>query len=73
MRESNSANPQTKHAVSEAIEESSGAVDDYLNDEHASGAMNFLVGRVMYKVGGGADPGRVKDEIEYQLEEEHEG
>jgi len=44
-------------AVEAAIEENPDAVDDYHSGE--DGAINFLVGQVMQKTGGSADPGEV--------------
>jgi aspartyl-tRNA(Asn)/glutamyl-tRNA(Gln) amidotransferase subunit B len=44
-------------AVDEAIDENPEAVEDYYEGE--TGAINFLVGQVMQKTGGSADPGDV--------------
>jgi aspartyl-tRNA(Asn)/glutamyl-tRNA(Gln) amidotransferase subunit B len=46
-------------AVEEAIEENPDAVEDYHAGE--GGALNFLVGQVMQKTGGSADPGQVNE------------
>ncbi|MFB6090428.1 MAG: Asp-tRNA(Asn)/Glu-tRNA(Gln) amidotransferase subunit GatB, partial [Halobellus sp.] len=46
-------------AVREAIEENPDAVEDYHAGE--GGAINFLVGQVMQKTGGSADPGQVNE------------
>ncbi len=48
---------EVKGAVSEAIEENPDAVADYESGD--DGAINFLVGQVMQKTGGSADPGDV--------------
>jgi len=48
---------EVQQAVAEAIEENPGAVEDYHDGE--DGAINFLVGQVMQKTGGSADPGDV--------------
>ncbi len=54
-------------AVEEAIEENPGAVDDYHAGE--GGALNFLVGQVMAKTQGSADPGTVNELLREQLDE----
>ena len=54
-------------AVGEAIEENPDAVDDYHAGE--DGAINFLVGQVMQKTGGSADPGEVNALLRERLEE----
>ncbi|MBB6646347.1 Asp-tRNA(Asn)/Glu-tRNA(Gln) amidotransferase subunit GatB [Halobellus ruber] len=54
-------------AVGEAIEENPGAVEDYHAGE--GGAINFLVGQVMQKTGGSADPGDVNALLRERLEE----
>ena len=46
-------------AVSAAIDDNPGAVDDYHAGEN--GALNFLVGQVMQATGGSADPGTVNE------------
>ncbi len=48
---------EVQQAVGEAIDENPGAVEDYHTGE--DGAINFLVGQVMQKTGGSADPGDV--------------
>ncbi|QSG06439.1 Asp-tRNA(Asn)/Glu-tRNA(Gln) amidotransferase subunit GatB [Halapricum desulfuricans] len=53
-------------AVEEAIEENPDAVEDYHSGE--DGAINFLVGQVMQKTGGSADPGEVNGLLREQLE-----
>ena len=53
-------------AVGEAIEENPGAVEDYHDGE--GGALNFLVGQVMGKTGGSADPGTVNELLRERLE-----
>jgi aspartyl-tRNA(Asn)/glutamyl-tRNA(Gln) amidotransferase subunit B len=54
-------------AVEEAIEENPDAVEDYHSGE--GGALNFLVGQVMAKTGGSADPGTVNELLRERLEE----
>jgi aspartyl-tRNA(Asn)/glutamyl-tRNA(Gln) amidotransferase subunit B len=53
-------------AVEAAIEENPGAVDDYHAGE--DGALNFLVGQVMGKTGGSADPGTVNELLRERLD-----
>ncbi len=53
-------------AVEEAIEENPGAVEDYHAGE--DGALNFLVGQVMGKTQGSADPGTVNELLRERLE-----
>ncbi|NHN42534.1 Asp-tRNA(Asn)/Glu-tRNA(Gln) amidotransferase subunit GatB [Halorubellus sp. JP-L1] len=53
-------------AVREAIEENPEAVADY--EEGDDGAINFLVGQVMGKTGGSADPGTVNEELRAALD-----
>jgi aspartyl-tRNA(Asn)/glutamyl-tRNA(Gln) amidotransferase subunit B len=53
-------------AVAEAIEEHPEAVEDYHAGE--DGALNFLVGQVMQKTGGSADPGTVNELLRAELE-----
>ena len=48
---------EVQQAVEAAIAENPGAVEDYHDGE--DGAINFLVGQVMQKTGGSADPGDV--------------
>ena len=52
--------------VEAAIDENPDAVDDYHNGE--GGALNFLVGQVMQKSQGSADPGAVNQLLREQLE-----
>ncbi|MEF8778521.1 MAG: Asp-tRNA(Asn)/Glu-tRNA(Gln) amidotransferase subunit GatB [Natronomonas sp.] len=54
-------------AVEEAIEENPGAVEDYHAGE--GGALNFLVGKVMEKTQGSADPGTVNELLREQLDQ----
>jgi len=56
---------EVQRAVTEAIEENPDAVADYHDGE--DGAVNFLVGQVMQKTGGSADPGDVNDLLRDQL------
>jgi aspartyl-tRNA(Asn)/glutamyl-tRNA(Gln) amidotransferase subunit B len=53
-------------AVREAIEENPDAVEDYHNGE--GGAINFLVGQVMQKTQGSADPGTVNETLRAELD-----
>jgi len=53
-------------AVTEAVEENPDAVADYHDGE--DGAINFLVGQVMGKTGGSADPGTVNELLRAELE-----
>ena len=53
-------------AVTEAIEENPDAVEDYHAGE--DGAINFLVGQVMRKTEGSADPGTANELIRAELE-----
>ncbi|MDG5775794.1 Asp-tRNA(Asn)/Glu-tRNA(Gln) amidotransferase subunit GatB [Haloarculaceae archaeon H-GB2-1] len=52
-------------AVTEAIEENPDAVEDFHAGE--DGALNFLVGQVMQKTGGSADPGQVNQLLRDEL------
>ncbi|MFB6103189.1 MAG: Asp-tRNA(Asn)/Glu-tRNA(Gln) amidotransferase subunit GatB [Haloplanus sp.] len=54
-------------AVEEAIEENPEAVEDYHAGE--GGALNFLVGQVMSKTGGSADPGTVNGLLRERLDD----
>ena len=54
-------------AVEEAIDENPDAVADYEAGE--GGAINFLVGQVMGKTGGSADPGSVNELLRERLDE----
>jgi aspartyl-tRNA(Asn)/glutamyl-tRNA(Gln) amidotransferase subunit B len=51
--------------VEAAIEENPDAVEDYENGE--DGALNFLVGQVMQKSKGSADPGTVNQLLRERL------
>jgi len=53
-------------AVEEAIAENPDAVSDYHDGE--GGAINFLVGQVMQKTGGSADPGDVNQLLRAELD-----
>ncbi len=55
-----------QQAVEDAIEENPDAVEDYHAGE--GGAINFLVGQVMQKTGGSADPGDVNQLLREELE-----
>ncbi|WP_252701132.1 Asp-tRNA(Asn)/Glu-tRNA(Gln) amidotransferase subunit GatB [Natronosalvus vescus] len=57
---------EVQQAVVEAIEENPAAVADYEAGE--GGAINFLVGQVMQKTGGSADPGDVNGMLRAELE-----
>jgi len=57
---------EVQQAVLEAIEENPDAVTDYEAGEE--GAINFLVGQVMRKTGGSADPGEVNGLLDEELE-----
>ena len=57
---------EVEQAVLEAIDENPDAVDDYASGD--DGAINFLVGQVMQKTGGSADPGDVNQLLRAQLE-----
>jgi aspartyl-tRNA(Asn)/glutamyl-tRNA(Gln) amidotransferase subunit B len=54
-------------AVGEAIDENPDAVEDYHAGE--GGAINFLVGQVMQKTGGSADPGTVNQLLRDRLDD----
>lgn len=54
-------------AVTDAIDENPDAVEDYHAGE--GGALNFLVGQVMAKTGGSADPGTVNQLLRERLDE----
>ncbi len=56
---------EVQQAVVEAIEENPDAVDDYESGD--DGAINFLVGQVMQKTGGSADPGDVNQLLRSEL------
>jgi aspartyl-tRNA(Asn)/glutamyl-tRNA(Gln) amidotransferase subunit B len=53
-------------AVEEAIDENPDAVEDFHSGE--DGALNFLVGQVMQKTGGSADPGDVNQLLREELQ-----
>ena len=55
-----------QEAVEAAIEENPDAVEDFHSGE--GGAINFLVGQVMQKTGGSADPGEVNGLLREALE-----
>ena len=57
---------EIEQAVAAAIDENPDAVEDYHAGE--GGAINFLVGQVMQKTGGSADPGDVNQLLREQLE-----
>jgi len=54
-------------AVEEAIAENPDTVEDYYSGE--DNALNFLVGQVMQKTGGSADPGEVNGLLREELDE----
>ncbi|GAA0653539.1 Asp-tRNA(Asn)/Glu-tRNA(Gln) amidotransferase subunit GatB [Salarchaeum japonicum] len=56
---------EVEAAVEEAIEENPDAVEDYESGDE--GALNFLVGQVMQKTGGSADPGQVNELLRERL------
>jgi aspartyl-tRNA(Asn)/glutamyl-tRNA(Gln) amidotransferase subunit B len=56
---------EIENAVTTAIEENPGAVEDYHAGEE--GALNFLVGQVMQATGGSADPGTVNELLRAEL------
>jgi aspartyl-tRNA(Asn)/glutamyl-tRNA(Gln) amidotransferase subunit B len=58
---------EVSQAVAAAIEENPDAVDDYHAGEGS--ALNFLVGQVMQKTGGSADPGAVNGLLRERLDE----
>ncbi len=58
---------EVQAAVLEAIEENPEAVADV--EAGDGGAINFLVGQVMQKTGGSADPGAVNELLRTELEE----
>ncbi|ELY37318.1 Asp-tRNA(Asn)/Glu-tRNA(Gln) amidotransferase subunit GatB [Natronorubrum tibetense] len=57
---------EVQQAVVAAIDENPDAVDDYESGD--DGAINFLVGQVMQKTGGSADPGDVNQLLQAELE-----
>ncbi|WP_435335399.1 Asp-tRNA(Asn)/Glu-tRNA(Gln) amidotransferase subunit GatB [Haloarchaeobius sp. TZWWS8] len=58
---------EVQQAVEEAIDENPDAVEDYYAGE--GGALNFLVGQVMQKTQGSADPGTVNQLLRDELDE----
>ncbi|QDX39728.1 Asp-tRNA(Asn)/Glu-tRNA(Gln) amidotransferase subunit GatB [Salarchaeum sp. JOR-1] len=56
---------EVEAAVEAAIEENPDAVEDY--EDGDEGALNFLVGQVMQKTGGSADPGQVNELLREHL------
>jgi len=60
------ADDEVAVAVDEAIDENPDAVADYHDGE--GGAINFLVGQVMQKTGGSADPGTVNELLRERLD-----
>ncbi|PSP83782.1 Asp-tRNA(Asn)/Glu-tRNA(Gln) amidotransferase GatCAB subunit B [Halobacteriales archaeon QS_6_64_34] len=58
---------EVQAAVEEAIAENPGTVEDYYDGE--DNALNFLVGQVMQKTGGSADPGEVNGLLRTELDE----
>ncbi|MEE6211297.1 Asp-tRNA(Asn)/Glu-tRNA(Gln) amidotransferase subunit GatB [Salarchaeum sp. III] len=56
---------EVEAAVEEAIEENPDAVEDF--EDGDEGAINFLVGQVMQKTGGSADPGQVNELLRERL------
>jgi len=58
---------EIQDAVVEAIDENPDAVEDYHDGE--GGAINFLVGQVMQKTGGSADPGDVNQLLRDELDD----
>ncbi len=57
---------EVQQAVVDAIDENPDAVSDFHEGEN--GAINFLVGQVMQKTGGSADPGDVNQLLRAELE-----
>ncbi|EMA41151.1 Asp-tRNA(Asn)/Glu-tRNA(Gln) amidotransferase subunit GatB [Halobiforma nitratireducens] len=57
---------EVQEAVLAAIEENPDAVEDYESGD--DGAINFLVGQVMQKTGGSADPGDVNQLLRAELD-----
>ncbi|SEH39250.1 aspartyl/glutamyl-tRNA(Asn/Gln) amidotransferase subunit B [Halopenitus malekzadehii] len=58
---------EVEAAVADAIDENPEAVDDYHDGD--DGAINFLVGQVMQRTGGSADPGEVNALLRERLAE----
>jgi len=61
-----SSGDEVAAAVSAAIDGNPDAVEDYHSGE--DGALNFLVGRVMQRTGGSADPGEVNQLLRDHLD-----
>jgi len=57
---------ETVEATRAAIDENPDAVEDYLGGDDE--AINFLVGQVMQKTGGSADPGTVNEVLRNELD-----
>ncbi|MFC6731915.1 Asp-tRNA(Asn)/Glu-tRNA(Gln) amidotransferase subunit GatB [Haladaptatus sp. DYSN1] len=57
---------EVEQAVAAAIDENPEAVEDYHSGEGS--ALNFLVGQVMQKTGGSADPGTVNELLRERLD-----
>ena len=57
---------ETVEATREAIDENTDAVEDYLGGDDE--AINFLVGQVMQRTGGSADPGTVNQVLREELD-----
>jgi len=57
---------EVQQAVVTAIDENPDAVSDYHDGE--DGAINFLVGQVMQRTGGSADPGDVNERLRAELD-----
>jgi aspartyl-tRNA(Asn)/glutamyl-tRNA(Gln) amidotransferase subunit B len=57
----------TVEATREAVEENPEAVEDYLGGDEE--AINYLVGQVMSKTGGSADPAVVNDVLRQEIEQ----
>lgn len=59
---------EIKEAAREVLEDSPDAVREHLDDE--DGALNYLVGKLMQRTGGAADPGEAISAIEAVIEED---
>jgi aspartyl-tRNA(Asn)/glutamyl-tRNA(Gln) amidotransferase subunit B len=60
-----SSGDEIQQAVESALKENPGAVEDYHSGE--DGAINFLVGQVMQRTGGSADPSEVNERLHEEL------
>jgi aspartyl-tRNA(Asn)/glutamyl-tRNA(Gln) amidotransferase subunit B len=60
-----SSGDEIQQAVKSALDENPGAVEDYHSGE--DGAINFLVGQVMQRTGGSADPSEVNERLHEEL------